>query len=249
MKWIQALGQHQNAKIRLFCFHYSGGSSAFFYSWLNKIPHTVDLLTVELPGRGSNLDESLLYDMQTVVSKLLEHMTDYLDKPFIFFGHSMGALLCFELAKALKFHDLALPLHLIISGCKAPQNMCNKKPIYHLSDQEFIQELKLYNGTPEEVLTNRDIIEFFLPIIRADMTITDKYKFIDNIPLHCNITAIGGREDTTVSEIDVEGWAQHTTLKFENYILPGGHFFIKTSLNQVLYIVNQIIEEHSKSLY
>ena len=242
MHLIDILTPNKDAKVRLFCFHYGGGSSVSFYPWMNKVLHSAELVAVDLPGRGRSMNKPLLHSIDKVTTLLLEQIEYYTDKPLIFFGHSVGALICFELAKAMKAQHLRLPVHLILSGCVAPQNLYKRQRICNLSTEEFVQALKRYNGISHDVLNEPSLMELFLPIIKADISIIENYQYRENDPLDCNITTIAGINDRTVLLEDVKSWETQTSVACDHYMLEGDHFFIKTNLNKLLLIINQIIE-------
>lgn len=244
MHLIEALTKNQNAKVRLFCFHYGGGSNASFYPWINKIPSFIELMAVELPGRGRNMSQPLLTNVHDITALMIEEIKYYLDKPFIFFGHSVGSLICFELTKAMREQNLQLPMHLILSGSMAPRTLHKRRHICHFDNAAFSEELKIYNGIPQEVQNEPSLMEMFLPIIKADMSIIENYNYSQNKPLDCNITTITGADDPTVPIKDVKAWESHTSLSCNHYTLDGDHFFVKTALQEVINILLQTINMH-----
>lgn len=244
MYLIKTLTKNQNAKVRLFCFHYGGGSGVSFYPWISKIPNFVELMVVELPGRGNNMSQPLLTKVHDITILLVEEIKYYLDKPFVFFGHSLGSLISFELTKAMKGQNLPLPVHLMLSGSMAPHTLHKRRHICHLDDEAFSKQLKIYNGIPQEVQNESSFMDMFLPIIRADMSIIENYKYSPSRPLECDITTITGKDDPTVSVEDAKAWGHHTSLSYNHYNLNGDHFFIKTALQQVINIILQEIKMH-----
>lgn len=253
MKWIELYKPESKSKVRLFCFHHGGGGASTFYKWAEKLPKTIELATVQLPGRESRFSEPLLQNMEDVIDELLKNFKGYLEKTFVFFGHSIGAKICFELTRALRRSGLSLPSHLIVSGCNAPHLPSRRRPIHTLPDEELIPELLIYNGTPPEILgDNNEIIKLYLPIIRADFKISEKYQFKIEEALPCNITAIHGKEDPTVQEDDVLKWDYHTASEFRYFSVSGDHFFIKSAETKVLDIITQIlteVDESNKDIY
>jgi surfactin synthase thioesterase subunit len=249
MHLIETLTKNHNAKVRLFCFHYGGGSSTSFYPWISKIPSFIELMAVELAGRGRNMSQPLLTNVHDITALMIEEIKYYLDKPFIFFGHSVGSLICFDLTKAMREQNLQIPMHLILSGSMAPHTLHKRKHICHLDDIAFTEELKVYNGIPQEVQNEPSLMEMFLPIIRADMSIIENYNHSQDKPLDCNITTIAGKNDPTVAIEDVQAWKSHTMLSHNHYTLDGDHFFIKTELQEVINIVLQTINMHFEEDY
>ncbi len=243
MKWIDFFRVNKDSNLRLFCFHYAGGGASFYYPWAKHLPENIELAAIQLPGRETRFSEPLLKSMEAVINALFEEFKLLLDKPFVFFGHSVGALTCYELTRKLHDFSLKLPEHLIVSGCRAPHSPFRKKAIRSLPDAEFMSELMQYNGTPQVMLEHRELLELFLPIIRADFTISETYQYLEGNPFRCDITAINGREDSTVLQSDVQNWNLHTCLKFKRFTLPGDHFFIKSAQREVFDIISGIIED------
>jgi surfactin synthase thioesterase subunit len=197
--------------------------------------------TIQLPGRGSYCSETPLNTIEAVIQGLFKEFTFWLDKPFLLFGHSLGALVIFELSKKLMTLS-ALPEHLIISGCRAPHMPLRRKPISALPNNEFIAELLNYNGTPKELLEHQELIDLFLPTLRADFTIAESYRCLGKKePLPFNITTITGNKDPNIYENDVKEWKKYTRQNFKYYVLPGDHFFINAEKLQVINIIKEII--------
>jgi medium-chain acyl-[acyl-carrier-protein] hydrolase len=253
MQWIEFYKPNNKSKVRLFCFHHGGGGASAFYKWADKLPETIELGAVQLPGRENRFDEPLLQNMEEVIHGLLKNFDSYLGKPYIFFGHSMGAKISFELARALRNLNLPLPSHLVVSGCGAPHLPSDRPPIHALPDHEFISQLLIYNGIPPEIINNKeDLINLYLPIIKADFKILENYEFKIEEALPCNIVAIHGREDSTVEEENILEWKYHTAYNFRYFSTSGDHFFIKSAQNEVLNIIIQSLreaEENDKSTF
>lgn len=159
--------------------------------------------------------------------------------PFAFFGHSMGALLSFEVARELRRQHGIVPVHLFASGRRAPQAPDRDPPIHQLPDPAFLDELRLLDGTPEEVLEHPELMELMLPVLRADMAVSETYVYKPEDRLACSISAFGGLQD---SEVDYDGlvaWREQTRRSFTLQMFPGNHFFLKSSQSLVLEAVSQ----------
>ena len=148
----------------MFCFPYAGGGTLTFRHWSKALPTGVEVYLVQLPGRETLVCEPPLTRLSEIVEAIVPELSPYLDKPFAFFGHSMGAFISFEIASLLRQRYQMQPAHLIVSGCRAPQIPRTKPPIYNLPDERFLEELRRLNGTPEEVLQNPEISG---PILRS----------------------------------------------------------------------------------
>ena len=208
-----------------------------FQQWRSSLPDTIEVCPVQLPGRGYRMSEPRFTSLGPLVASLAEEMGEYLDRPSAFFGHSMGALVSFELARLLRRNRKREPVHLFISGCDAPQ-WHSLKPIYDLPEPELIEELRHMNGTPQEVLDHAELMELMLPIIRDDLSVCQTYAYSPEPPLSCDITAFGGRQDPGVSEAAVNGWREQTTGNFAMQMIEGDHFFIHNAVPQVLKMIS-----------
>ncbi len=232
--WVTYPKPNFYAKLRLFCFPYAGGGTWSFRSWSTSLTPDVEVCPIELPGRGSRLMEHPFTQLEPLIQALARALLPYLDKPFAFFGHSMGGLVSFELAHLLrKNYDLS-PVHLFISGRRAPQVSVSEPPIHHLPEAEFLNELRHLNGTPEAVLENAELMELFLPALRADFAVLETYVYIPKPRLDCPITVLGGLQDFEVSCEDLEAWREQTNTAFSMQMFQGDHFFIHSAQSLLL---------------
>ncbi|MEN9520946.1 MAG: hypothetical protein RLZZ381_3534 [Cyanobacteriota bacterium] len=231
-----------NAKLRLFCFPYAGGGASTFSSWSTSLTSEVEICPIELPGHGYRFSEPLLNQLEPLIRKLACALLPYLDKPFAFFGHSMGGLISFELAHILREDYNLSPVHLFISGRHAPQIPESKPPIHHLTEPKFLNELGRLNGTPREVLENTELMELFLPVLRADFAAIETYIYTPKPRLNCPITVLGGLQDFEVSCEKLEAWREQTNANFSIQIFQGDHFFIHSERLSLLQFLNQELQ-------
>jgi medium-chain acyl-[acyl-carrier-protein] hydrolase len=197
------------------------------------------LCPIELPGRGSRLGEANITDFSTLVQEIALGIHDYLDRPFALFGHSMGALLSFELTRLLSQQGYPTPDHLFISGYRAPHIGLDRTPIHNLPEPEFIEEVRRLGGTPEAVLANAELREIIFPSLRDDFEAIETYRYRPRTSLVCPITAFGGLQDKGVNVADLEAWRQYTTGKFRLQMLSGNHFF----LHQLQPLIVQVLHQ------
>jgi len=177
-----------------------------------------------------------------MVPELKQHM----DQPFAFFGHSMGALLGFELARHLRRECGLSPSHLFVSGRRAPQLERARPPIYDLPQKELLRELKCLNGTPREALEHPELMELMLPLLRADFAVCDTYEYREGPLLDCSITALGGLLDADVTPQSLDGWREQTTASFSLHMLPGDHFFLQQDESQLLSIIAKDLNQYAR---
>ncbi len=225
--WIICPRPNPQARLRLFCFPYAGGGASSFRSWPDDLPANIEVSPVQLPGRENRIGESLFTQLSPLIQTLAQVLRPYIDIPFAFFGHSLGALISFELVRQLRWQKSPMPMHLFISGRYAPQIPNPNPPIYQLPDILFAEELRWYNGTPEVVLQNPELMELFLPILRADFTINETYVYAPESPLSCPISTFGGLQDKEVSRSDLAAWREQTNGTFSLCMFPGDHFFLQ----------------------
>jgi medium-chain acyl-[acyl-carrier-protein] hydrolase len=216
-----------HARLRLVCIPYAGGAPTAFRRWPHLVPRGVEICAAQLPGRGLRRSEAPLACMEAIVNDGLRGLRAFRDRPFALFGHSFGAWIAFELARALRRAGERAPVHLLVSGAKAPHLHRAKEPAA-LTDDALVAQLLEWNGTPREILDSPEMIQLFLPSIRADYLAYNRYGSREEAPLDVPITAFGGLRDTLVSEEQVAAWSRHTTAAFDAQRIPGDHFFIAT---------------------
>jgi len=225
--------------VRLFCFPYAGGAAHIFRRWSQSLPEFVEVCAVQPPGRGSHWQERPFSNLTDLVSAAARALAIYMDRPFGFFGHSMGAMIGFELARHLRRVGAQGPEHLFLSGCRAPQSTHLSAVTFDLPEHEFLTEIRRLKGTSPEVLNNRELLQLMLPLLRADFAITETYKYRDEPPLKCPFTVFGGSEDKEVRVESLRAWRRHTTASFSLRILPGDQFFLNTSQGLLLEAIAQ----------
>lgn len=233
--WIAYYKPRASARLRLFCFHYAGGSASAFRTWPDALPEEIEVCPIQLPGREQCLWEPPF----TRVSFLLDHMhcalQPYMDLPFAFVGHSMGAVIAFELARELRRQNHEGPFRVFVSGCRAPQ-LPNPKPFVHLlSEEQLIAHLRRHKGTSESVLQNADLMHLLLPIIQADFALYETYVYEEQEPLACPITAFGGLQDIEASGSDLAAWQGQTRSAFALHMYSGDHFFLHSAQVELLH--------------
>ncbi len=182
-------------------------------------------------------------DLPALIEPLTEAIKPYLDKPFAFFGHSMGALIAFELARKLRGEYGVEPAHLFVSGRRAPQLPDSDSVTYNLEEAEFIEELRRLNGTPREMLENPELMQLMGPVLRADFQVCQTYVYTDSLPLHCPITVFGGLKDNDVTREYLQPWRDQTNYSFTLRLLPGDHFFLHSSEAILLRMIAQELHQ------
>lgn len=241
--WIRRLRPGSGARRRLICFAHAGAGAYSFREWPKGLPDHVDVVGVQLPGREDRLTERPFSDVADVVAQLIDVLAPELTMPCVFFGHSMGALIAFELARELRRRKLPAPGLLVASAFRAPQLPRRALSMHELSDAEFIAAVnERYSAVPEAVASNAELMELILPGLRGDITICDTYEFGEDQPLDCPIVAFGGEDDDEVGREELAGWESQTSAGFEQILFPGGHFFHQTARDEVLTALTKLLE-------
>ena len=225
--WFIRFQERPQATIRLYCLPHAGGGASTFRSWAAELPESIEVVAVQLPGRESRLRESLPGRIDELVQPLAVEIDRLSDLPFACFGHSLGAVLSFELVRHQRRHGLALPTQLIVSGRNAPQlDSSHDKTFRHeMSDAELIDELRRLQGTPEEILENREFMAALLPVIRGDFKLVERYQYVEEPPLPVPLLAFAATEDKFTTRSGVEAWRQQSDISFRSKFFPGDHFF------------------------
>ncbi|MFC4534995.1 thioesterase II family protein [Sphaerisporangium dianthi] len=236
---LNCLGQQPAAALRLVCFPHSGGTPAMYRRWTAGLAPDVEVWGVTLPGRARRVNEPFAREWTPLVAELTEAVLSEVHGPVALFGHSLGGLLAFEVARAMTRAGEP-PAHLFVSARAVPTAP------HPLSlpddDRELLDEVdRVYNGVPGIVRESPDMVRHFAPILRADLQLAISYVFRPGPPLSCPITALGGADDPTVSAAGLREWDGYTSGDFASRRFPGGHFYLDTAEREVLGTVWQHI--------
>lgn len=215
-----------SAPARLFYFPFAGGNPAALLPWQADLGDSVELWVAQLPGHGVRLLEEPERNLDELVARLTEAVAGLADRPFAFFGHSLGALMAFEVTRALRRQRLALPSRLWVSGAEGPQTRSVKQRLADLPEPELIAALHDYGGTPAELLAEREMMQLVLPGIRADFALSEGYRYRPEPPLALPVQVLRGDADPYVEPERAAGWARETTGPVRERVYPGDHFFL-----------------------
>jgi surfactin synthase thioesterase subunit len=208
------------------CFPYAGGGASAFRLWSRALPAEIELCAVQLPGREERIAETPLTDWHEAAERLVTALKPWMDRPFALFGHSLGALLAFEVAHwVLRDRQPGL-VGLFVSAHEAPHLPSDDPPACTLPEEDFVQRLRGYDGTPDGVFDEPALRDVFLPLLRADFRLSETYAYEHDAPLTVPISAYGGVQDEHVSAATLDAWREHTTRTFRRLMFSGGHFFL-----------------------
>lgn len=234
--------------MKLFLLPYAGGS-AMFYSRFNRLlPSTIEVIPIELAGRGIRSNEPFYKNMNEAIEDIYVFITtnisDY-DEEYALFGHSMGTLLCYEVYYKLCENNRKLPIHLFLSGAKPPHLPRGSKNISRLPEGLLKEELMKMGGTPREALNSKELMDYYLPIIRADFSMIEFYQYRSRpVKMSCDFTLLNGVDDTFYME-EIEQWGIHTNGSTSVYMFNGGHFYLTEYFEEISDIINRKLEVHS----
>jgi len=215
-----------NRRLRLFLLPFAGAGAAPFRSWPAGLRNDLEIYGVQPPGRESRLAEPPFRALRPMVRALADDIDGLVREPFALFGHSLGALLAFELSRELRRRGHGEPAHLVVSAFRAPQLPDRRPALHGLADDRLVAELRRLGGTPPEVLDRPEILAMVLPTLRADLAVSETYVYRHEPPLGCAVTAWGGRSDPDVTETALRDWAATTTGPFDLRRFDGGHMYL-----------------------
>ncbi|MGA4722145.1 thioesterase II family protein [Fictibacillus nanhaiensis] len=228
------------SKLKLFCFPHAGGSATSYYRW-NSLLEDVDVIPVELAGRGLRAGESFYGNFSNMVEDTYKVVKDKAnDGPYAFFGHSMGSWLGYELAHKLIQNGYPSPSHIVVSARRAPHCEYDiERNFGSLTRKELIEQVLSLGGTPPELFENEQLLNHFLTIIEHDFKVISDYTYHNKETLlECGITVMAGKQDIHVSTKDLLAWKRHTTGFCKVLTLEGGHFYLNENEEVFLKILS-----------
>ncbi len=221
----------------LFCFPHAGGAASYFHPWAASLAPGIDVLAVQYPGREDRAAEPCVTTIPELADQIHAALRSSLPETFAFFGHSMGAVLAFEVTRRIAWAGDREPARLFVSGRAAPPRKHHQN-LHRAGDPALIAELRSLGGTDPRILQDNAVLELILPVMRADYTASETYEFAPGAPLSCDITALTGDRDVHNTAADAAAWSGHTTGAFDLRVYPGAHFYLDDCRAQVLEVIS-----------
>ncbi|GAA1918673.1 alpha/beta fold hydrolase [Streptomyces durmitorensis] len=222
-----------DASVRLVCLPHAGGAASFYVPVAQALAPRVEVLSVQYPGRHERHGDPLVADIATLADKIADALMPYTDRPYALFGHSMGAIVGFEVARRMEDAGRG-PVELFASASRAPSVERRGEMWHRAPDAEFVARVQSMGGAGSELLDDPDIRNMLLPALRNDYRAIEQYEYRAQPPLACPLTAFAGADDPRVDVDQVRSWAHHTTGPFTAEVHPGGHFYLADRREAVL---------------
>lgn len=237
-------------KTTLFCLPYAGGSATVYFKWRSLLHQDIDLVPIELPGRGKRIGEPLkrqLSDMiEDIYNSICVHVSNHPEakENYAIFGYSMGSLLGYELYFKLVQEGFPAPRHLFFAAREAPHRIRQEPWIHVLSNEELCNKLISLGGTTQAFFESKDMMELFLPIIRADYQVIETFTYVVKTdPIRCDLSILTAVDDPDLKEKGVLEWRMHTIRTCKFYAFQGGHFFLNEHSEQIIAIIHEALLE------
>ncbi len=226
-KWFARTRPQTQPAARLFCFPFAGGGTSSFRPWASLYPAEIEICPVQMPGRESRMTEPPARNLARLAADIAQGLGPALDRPFAFFGHSLGAIVAFEVTRQLRRMGASLPDHLFLSGHGPAFVETRANPFHLMPDGEFLDAVRKFGGLPDAVLRHRELLEMILPVLKADFELYETHRHVPEAPLNIPISALGGLSDFSVPRRHLEAWSGETTYPLDVRMFPGGHFYLQ----------------------
>ena len=249
-RWLLRFSKSATPSLRLVCFPFAGSSASIFRPWIDSLPGEVEVLAVQLPGRENRLRERCIRDMDEIVEQLEHEIGPVLAPPFVFFGHSLGSLIAYELLQRLEAAGRSRAELFFASGAPAPHTCISPEEPHTLTQDQIQRDLRKISGTHATLLDDAELLALLLPMLQADFELFANYRYREPAPLQSPIVAIRGAADAYITHQRQLEWNRHTDRQFSFHIIPGPHHFMVDSSEALLALVNAylapILNRHAR---
>ncbi|GIE99518.1 thioesterase II family protein [Paractinoplanes rishiriensis] len=232
--WTVPVRRLAYPRARLIGVPYAGAGAAAFHGWPAELPEWLELWAVRLPARETRIGEPPMADVHAVVAAVADALAGFDDTPYALYGHSMGALVAFELARELRRRGSPAPVRLCVSGRRAPQRADDLPGICHLPKPEFLAAVRRLNGIPEQLFDEPGLIDVLEPALRADFAVCERYRHTAEEPLATGLSVFGGDRDPTTDLEQLHAWRRQAAGPFVLRTYRGDHFFVHTRRRELL---------------
>ncbi|MBT2541521.1 thioesterase [Streptomyces sp. ISL-44] len=247
-KWVRRSHPAPNSRVRLVCLPHAGGSASFYFPLSRALAPAVEVLAIQYPGRQDRRHEPNIASIPDLADQIFAAVRRLDDRPLALFGHSMGAVLAYEVALRIQDAGLPSPVRLFTSGRRAPS--CHREERVHMeSDDQMVAELRKLSGTSSAMLTDPELLEMIMPAIRSDYRAVETYRYERGRKLDCPVTVLTGDNDPRVSIDEAAAWEEHTTRPTELHVLPGGHFYLVDQNERVVGLLAESLARKSVDAY
>lgn len=226
------------ATSNLICFPYAGAAAAWCMPMFDELDQGINVYSLQLPGRGSRFNEALMEDMQDIVKEALQAIVPLMRKPTVFFGHSMGARIAYETAHHLRALGYPEPRHVICSASPPPGTSSVTHPKHQMSDPELLQHIKEMEGTPKQIIENKEFMDLLLPILRADYKVIETYQLPSRQKLRCSASVFYGDSDVALLKNDLASWEALFSGCVDEMKFNGGHFYFENGFSELVRQIN-----------
>ncbi len=243
--WLKSFSKtNQKPKLTLVCFPYAGGGANIYRNWPTSLNEDIEVKAVSLPGREARILEKNITSADEACDAIAQELlTQHWSQPLVFFGHSMGSMLAYEVAIRLQENYNWAPKMLFVSGRQAPHKKLGGN--FHLApDNIFIEELKRLNGTPSSIFEDEEMRLIALAILRADYKLLETYKIKSTVALRAPIITCCGNNDPEVKTSEMNDWAELTSVSCHHHIFDGGHFYLSEKIKELTGLINSQLIHH-----
>ncbi|HET8680974.1 MAG TPA: alpha/beta fold hydrolase [Micromonosporaceae bacterium] len=237
--WIRRYHPAPDSTVRLVCFPHAGGSASFYFPVSAKMPPAIEVCAVQYPGRQDRRAEASIESIPVLADAISDAIRPLADCPLAFFGHSMGAVVAYEVALRMERDGAAPLVRLFASGRRAPSRY-RPEAVHQQGDQGIIAELRALSGPNTDMLGDPEMLEMILPAVRTDYRAIETYRHVPGQAVNCPIMVLVGDSDPRVTLDEAKAWAGHTTDPFDLRVFPGDHFYL---IEQSQAVIQVLIEE------